>query len=289
MAIPKFLKMLSGRVQEAVMTALEVTDTLGYVPREKLSAARTYYVRTDGNDSNTGLVNNSGGAFLTIQKAIDVASNIDNSGYEITIQVADGTYSSGTITLKSFVGSGGISIVGNTTTPSNCYIDNSATAGNHCFYAASVIGVWSVSGFKLKPGSSGTALYALGSPTRLNFAAIDFAAANRHIFSWMGALIAGLGNYSISGSATYHAYVGYSAILTANGVTVTLSGTPAFTAFVNAVYLGTVSLGANTYNGSATGTRYLASMNGAISTNSAGATYFPGNASGSTSTGGQYA
>jgi len=53
------------------------------------------------------LANTSGGAFLNIQYAINVASALDNGGNNITIQVADGTYVSATeIDMKSFVGSG---------------------------------------------------------------------------------------------------------------------------------------------------------------------------------------
>jgi hypothetical protein len=48
--------------------------------------ACTYYVRPDGNDSNTGSTNTSGGAWLTLQKA----SNTMTAGQ--TTCVADGTY-----------------------------------------------------------------------------------------------------------------------------------------------------------------------------------------------------
>src|SRR5690606_6562686 len=60
-----------------------------------LTADRTYYVRTDGSDANSGLANTAGGAFLTIQKAIQVAAGINNNGFTITIQLANGTYNSG--------------------------------------------------------------------------------------------------------------------------------------------------------------------------------------------------
>ena len=60
--------------------------------REKFTANRTYYVRTDGSDGNNGLANNSGGAFLTIAKAIAVVSALDLSGLTAaTFSVADAT------------------------------------------------------------------------------------------------------------------------------------------------------------------------------------------------------
>src|SRR4029079_13907135 len=58
--------------------------------REALTAHRTYYVRANGSDSNNALANTSGGAFLTIQKAIDVVAALDLSIYDVAIRVADG-------------------------------------------------------------------------------------------------------------------------------------------------------------------------------------------------------
>lgn len=58
---------------------------LGVLAAVQLQAA-TYYVRTDGNDSNTGTANTSGGAWLTIQKAASTVVAGD------TVEVQAGTY-----------------------------------------------------------------------------------------------------------------------------------------------------------------------------------------------------
>ena len=60
--------------------------------REVLTANRSYFVRTDGNDANTGLSNTAGAAFLTIQKALDVVGALDLSTFLATIWINDGTY-----------------------------------------------------------------------------------------------------------------------------------------------------------------------------------------------------
>jgi hypothetical protein len=69
----------------------------------------TYYVRTDGDDSNTGLINSAAGAFLTIQHAIDILPQTIN--HTIGINVAAGTYAE-TITIAGFNGKGSIVVYG---------------------------------------------------------------------------------------------------------------------------------------------------------------------------------
>ena len=90
--------------------------------REVLSANRTYYVRTDGSDSNNGLANTSGGAFLTIQKAINTASGLDLSIYDVSILVPAGTWTENLV-LKSLVGAGRVTLTGDITTPSNVVLN----------------------------------------------------------------------------------------------------------------------------------------------------------------------
>jgi hypothetical protein len=90
--------------------------------REVLTANRTYYVRANGSDSNNGLANTSGAAFLTIQKAIDVVAALDLSIYDVAIRVADGTYTAAATVKAPWVGSGAGTLTGNTTTPANCII-----------------------------------------------------------------------------------------------------------------------------------------------------------------------
>jgi hypothetical protein len=75
------------------------------------SADITYYVRTDGNDSNTGLTNTAGGAFKTIVKALSMLPKFGD--HSRTINVAAGSYAD-ELELSSFYGKGTVSLVGDT-------------------------------------------------------------------------------------------------------------------------------------------------------------------------------
>lgn len=63
----------------------------------------TYYVRKDGSDSNTGLVDSAGGAFLTIGKAVSMLPQIIN--HTMPIVVGAGTYAEDVV-IKGFLGKG---------------------------------------------------------------------------------------------------------------------------------------------------------------------------------------
>lgn len=67
----------------------------------------TYYVRTDGNDGNTGTADTAGGAFRTIGKAFSVIPSTVN--HAVTINIAPGTYNE-VLNMGGFKGSGKIQI-----------------------------------------------------------------------------------------------------------------------------------------------------------------------------------
>jgi hypothetical protein len=262
------------------------------VPREVLTANRTYYVRTDGSDSNNGLANTSGGAFLTIQKAINVAVALDLSIYDVTIQIGAGTYSSVGNELKSIVGAGKIIIVGDETTPANVTVTQTGSPTNSqgCFYAFGVKGLYSLRGMKLTSATSPGYGINISAGSRIEFQNMNFGAITTyHVRAVDGATLEVTGDYTISGGAVGHV-VASSSTVRCQSRTITLSGTPAFSGqFANATAAGYYIASILTFSGSATGPRYSATLNGVINTAGGGASYFPGDSAGSTATGGQYA
>lgn len=254
--------------------------------RERLTAARTYYVRTDGSDSNNGLTNTSGGAFLTIQKAVDTLCSIDLGIYDCTIQIADGTYTSG-FTLKQIVSGGGLAlIVGNTTTPANALI---STTSAHCI-SGSEIGKWRVNGLKLQTTTSGYGVTVSGKATSLDLRNMAYGAcANGHVVSASGAFVRFNAAWSITGSSPVHLLATDGSTIIAVGQTCTITGTPALSTFASCSALSLMNLTSNTFSGSATGMRYSVSTLSLINTSGGGATYLPGNASGTNDGTGVYA
>ena len=255
--------------------------------REVLTAARTYYVRTDGNDSNNGLANTSGGAFLTVQAAMNKVATIDFGGFTITIQIADGTYSSTAAIVPRMTGQSGpanLIIQGNSGTPANVVLDNGASFGKVITSKASTS--VTVKDLKLTAATNGYGLFSDGG--HIEFSNIDFGSCGQaHVFASRGFLTQ-TGNTTISGNAAYHILSEFYGLVYLRSKTITASGSRAFTSFVLAQNGGGVDSSSMTFTGTFTGQRYSSQANAIIQTYGSGASYFPGNSAGATSTGGLY-
>jgi hypothetical protein len=256
---------------------------LSTVWREKLTANRTYYVRTDGSDSNTGLVDSAGGAFLTLQKAWDVAATLDLAGFAITIQIRDGTYTGGLLTSIPVIG-GVATITGNAVTPTNVVI---STTSSDAINVSNDVKI-TLSNFKVQTTTSGYGIRA-GTGASISFSGLDFGACvNAHMLASGGAAISATANYTVSGASGNHYYAISGGSINVGAITVTISGTPAFAPFARGDRGGLVNSFSTTFSGGTTGSRYSATLNGIVFSNVGGVNYFPGDAVGTTATGGQY-
>ena len=251
--------------------------------RERLTANRTYYVRTDGSDSNTGLADTSGGAFLTIQKAADVVAALDLSIYNVTIQVANGTYTAGCIITGPWVGSGDVSITGNVTTPANVLLN---VTGN-CIHVGSA-GRLKVSGLKLQ--CSGVGLYSTRGSYIEVTGLMDFGACSSyHAFVEAGARIQFLANWNTTGGAFASLGGQAAGTMSIASRSTTITNTPAWTSAYASFSLNALLVAnAFTFSGSSTGARYSALTGGGIATFGGGASYFPGNSAGTATSPGWY-
>lgn len=281
----KYVLVVNGAVLQVINPTSQASQ------RTSLTGNLDIYVATTGNDSNTGLT--IGSPFLTIQHAWDVLERTYDlrAQYTATIHIADGTYTAGLTANGPITGAVGPSSVifsGNTGTPANVIV--AMASGDN--FTAQYNAAFSVTGMKLTNSASGNGLHVLYGG-QINFSLLNFGAmtGGQHINAQAGGgSIVATGNYTISGGAAAHLNVSSTGCyVDVTGVTVTISGTPAFSAaFADCAYPGMVNSSGVTWTGSATGVRYNAIANGVVNTQGSGATYFPGNASGTTSTGGQY-
>lgn len=252
--------------------------------RERLTAGRTYFVRSDGNDANNGLANTPAGAYLTIPQAVNAVAGLDIGTQAVTIQVADGTYTGPVVVNGPWLGSGVVTLQGNTTNPANVFINVTANAPVTVQNGGSL----TIKGFKLAgTGGFGAGLKAVSAAAVL-FDRLDFGASDRQIQASLGGNITSLpgATYTISAGGVNHFFSSSGGTLAIEATTITLTGTPAFSgAFANCSNLGMGFLDGDVFIGPATGPRYLAAAGGVIATGGGGANYFPGNAAGTAVTG----
>lgn len=273
----------------------KLTLAVGLTSRIKLTATLNLYVATTGNDANPGTV---GAPFQTLQKAwASIINRYDLNGFSVNVNVANGTYTGGLIASGNALGLGSgnaINFIGNVGTPTACAI---TTAGAHCMIVQAGAAI-QVSGFSLSasgvaPGGVNASCLVANANGNIQIAGnLNFGACGGyHIWSTSGSAIGNSGvSYTISGGAQAHYVVSQAIVNMAGPLTITLSGTPAFSgAFALASFVGLIQVVGVTFSGTgATGARYNGTTNAIIATNGGGASYFPGNAVGSASTGAIY-
>lgn len=259
------------------------------VVRTKLTENTTFYVSPTGNDANNGLT--AGTAWLTLQGAWNnIALQYDMGGFTATVQVADGTFTGGLYASVPAIG-GTVIFQGDLATPANCIVSTTNAA---CFEAVNFVS-FQIQGFTLQAaGATAGARYAViaerDGSIQVNGDIVFGACTDGHVLAANGGSVFLTASYTISGAAAAHVEAAQNGVAAINsGITVTITGTPAFgTAFAFASNLGSIFAASVTFSGSATGSRYDAAGNGVIYTDGGGASYFPGSSSGSTATGGQY-
>lgn len=272
--------------------AVKLQNAVHALTRQKLLGNRTYYVSAAGNDANNGDVTHP---WLTLQHSWDwCQQNLDLNGFTITVQIVAGTLPNGLLALGGQIGSKGAAsfvFLGDAAAPATY---NVSVTNSYCF-AAGIGAAFTVVGVKMfatgSVGGTGFGLYAIQGGT-INHLGVSFGTcAQYHIAAAINGNVSANGDYAIAGNAIGHVFAQSCASVVANGITITLAGTPAWSgAFAQVQQASVLEIAGVTFAGTgATGIRYAINLNGVIYVNGGGANYLPGNAAGGTSTGGQYA
>lgn len=276
---------------------------------EYLTADRTYWVRTDGNDENDCLSDAAAGACATWQAAYLKAAPLDFDGRTVTIRAGGSGERSWAVSTgdvlhidRPWRGWGGLRIVGDVTTPANVRL--TATAG---------------SVFRIGQGSSiaGMAIPGVPLPGPIFIEGFDVRAPNgfglRHAAQgdisighmiwgpayahfgteWFRAAIRTHGPYTINGGGQQHIFGDAGAVNVFKPITVI--GNLTFDQTIYCQHGGFVLFNGdaswNLTNGSIAGRRFLARENATCQGNSSDENdlnWFPGSTPGVTETGGVY-
>lgn len=272
----------SGQIRKA--TASEVRSAGGGL-REVLTSARTYYLRTTGNDSNDGLTTET--AKLTPGGVMAAINALDLNGQSVTINV-DGSFGNLNIN-RPLVGGTTINIVGSGTTTSRI-----GTSGVALAISAPVI---------VQPESiefyGSTATISMGGGARVNInsgktiRSTMTSPSTRHINVGAGCYFYCFsGTLELGGNSPRFLHISEGAQSLIYTTTYRSTGAVAFsTAFIECADAGAVTTNGNSTvdaaAGAITGKRYNVITNGVIKAN-ANASLFPGDVAGTTATGGQY-
>ena len=276
----------SGNISEApgapfIVYKLPQLSPAGPLARTALTGNTTYYVSNSGSDS-TG-TGTTGNPWATFQHAYNQLQGIDCAGFSVTIQFqGSGPYTSNTTCNVA-------PVPANTPVIIDGASQTISTTSADCFdLTGDGINV-TLQNMKKQTTTAGNCVsYADGARLTIGTGVNFGACANQHIGGNSNSIALFPNNYTISGGAINHWATDLSSAIKANGVTVTLTGTPAFTTFASAQESSGIQCQGVTYSGAAaSGVQYIALLNGTINTNGSTSNWPSGLTSGSVQSGGQ--
>lgn len=269
--------------------------------RWKLAGSVQFEVNSAGSNSNDGLATGAANAFQTIPGAINILStSVDAAQQFIKLHtncVGVVTYT-GVIAFQPIVNQNvGFNpasqknpiLSGDTTTPTNCILTSASGA------TVQAIGnvQWNIEGFQVKNTDGSSPCILVDQQSWVRAGVMDFnscnGAAGNHIVAENFSSYEATANYTISAGASSHVFTTLMGEFIETGVTVTLTGTPAFAfSFATSERNSLQLWSGTTFSGSATGKRYTTTIGGGIETSGAGATFLPGNSAGTATNPGWY-
>jgi hypothetical protein len=256
----------------------------------KLSASKFFYVRAaDGSDGNNGETDTSGGAWLTLQHAVDyIQKNVDLNGYTAYIFLR-GAFTSGVAITSPFRGPGGVMF----TTGSGVAASITSTNSNNFFVTNGANITVHGNGFggtlTLSTVSSGNCMQTASGGQISQNGNVFGACAGSHMEAGAGGIIYTDGNYIISGGAIIHWHAAASGgNISVQGATITLTGTPVFSGFFAGLSFGEIYLAGTTFVGSAIGKKFLCHFLGYLSCGALTSSDIPGSIAGTADDGGLF-
>jgi hypothetical protein len=265
----------------------------GWVALSPISVANPLlWVRTDGNDNNSGSANDSAHAFQTIAGALSAAaSRLNLTGRTLTIELGlAGTYQGTTINNIPNV------LITTAGAAASYIINNSGLGGANgainvfgCSVTLNNLTLSNVNGTTHTLQSSFGASVTLTGTVVFGGTAGGAGIADIRCFSGGSIVITGTVNFDRSVGYAMYAQGSGASISAAVGSNIAAVGGPIWgSAGIAALENATIELAGNAPTGSATGKRYDVELNGVINTFSGGANYWPGSVAGSFATQGLY-
>ena len=162
-----------------------------------------------------------------------------------------------------------------------------SVTGANCIYNAAPCNI-TVQNIRLQTTTTGAGLRTLyfGAKITLGPGVIFGACAEADMWAQGGAIGGGGQAYTKTGNTPRHYFASSGGLIEMFNATITVTGTPAFSdGFAHATDRSGISAFGMTYSGAATGQRYISSLYSVVNTFGGGASYFPGNAAGTATTG----